>query len=73
MRQSKEILANEIGVIFNDGKTTPKKKVTTKGNGESLDKDMEGDPDLVATTGTINGGLFKFKAAHFEWLLRIGE
>jgi len=34
---------------------------------------MEGDPDLVATTGTINGGLFKFKAAHFEWLLRIGE
>jgi len=34
MRQSKEILANEIGVIFNDGKTTPKKKeVTTNGNG----------------------------------------
>jgi len=25
MRESKEILANEIGVIFNDGRTTVKK------------------------------------------------
>ena len=28
------------------------------------------DPDLVATEGTVDGGRFRFAAAHFEWLLR---
>ena len=37
------------------------------------DKDREGDPDLVGTEGTVDGGIFRFRAAHFEWLLRIGE
>jgi hypothetical protein len=65
MRASKEILANEIGVIYH-----PKQK---KEQGRVSDPDREGDPDLVSTEGTVDGGTFKFKAAHFEWLLRIGE
>ena len=28
------------------------------------------DPELVATEGTVDGGRFRFGAAHFEWLLR---
>ncbi len=64
MRASKEILANEIGVIFNaPGKT----KLTVK------DKEREGDPELVSTEGTIEGGNFRFQAAHFEWLLKIAS
>lgn len=37
------------------------------------DADQEGDPELVSTEGTIEGGKFRFQAAHFEWLLRIAE
>ncbi|OGQ14040.1 MAG: hypothetical protein A3B70_01900 [Deltaproteobacteria bacterium RIFCSPHIGHO2_02_FULL_40_11] len=62
MRASKEILANELGVIFNNAK---KKAVHV------TDKDMEGDPELVSTEGSIEGGVFHFRAAHFEWLLKI--
>ncbi len=47
-RAGKEILMNELGVIFN-GST---------------------DDEGVASTGTVNGSRFTFKAAHFEWLLR---
>ena len=36
------------------------------------DVDREGDPALVSTTGTVDGGTFRFRAAHFEWLLRFG-
>ena len=36
-------------------------------------KEREGDPDLVSTEGTVDGGLFRFRAAHFEWLLAVGE
>ena len=36
-------------------------------------KDREGDPELVSTEGTVDGGIFRFKAAHFEWLLAVGE
>lgn len=64
MRASKEILANEIGVIFNSPRKT--KRVVS-------DADQEGDPELVSTEGTIEGGKFRFQAAHFEWLLRIAE
>jgi hypothetical protein len=37
------------------------------------DHDREGDPALVSTEGTVDGGKFRFQAAHFEWLLRFGE
>lgn len=67
MRASKEILANEIGVIFNAPHSKSKTKLTVK------DKEREGDPELVSTEGTIEGGYFRFQAAHFEWLLKIAS
>ena len=68
MRASKEILANEMGVIFN-------KPGTGQGEVESADHDTDrdGDPEIVSIEGTVDGGTFRFKAAHFEWLLRIGK
>jgi pyrroloquinoline quinone (PQQ) biosynthesis protein C len=61
MRASKEILANEIGVVFNPGRRASPPK----------DIEHEGDPELVSTEGTVEGGVFRFRAAHFEWLLQI--
>ena len=60
MRASKEILANELGVIFN----APK---------DQLDGVKDEQGELVSTQGSVDGGLFKFQAAHFEWLLRLGD
>jgi len=64
MRASKEILANEIGVIFNADSGRP----ATGG-----DHDREGDPDVVSVEGSVDGGTFRFRAAHFEWLLNMGS
>jgi hypothetical protein len=55
-RAGKEILLNELGVVFR-----PPRQVAVD---ESI------DPALVATEGTVDGGRFRFGAAHFEWLLR---
>jgi len=62
MRASKEILANEIGVMFNK-----------PGPQEVADPDREGDPAVVSTEGSVDGGTFRFRAAHFEWLLNMGK
>ena len=64
MRASKEILANELGVIFNK-----------QGNQlEGItDTDREGDPDIVTIEGSVDGGTFRFRAAHFEWLVKMGQ
>ena len=56
-RESKEILMNELGVVYNNGKAK---------------KEDDADPSLVSTEGTVDGGTFRFRAAHFEWLLRFG-
>ncbi len=64
MRASKEILANEIGVVFKS--TAPRKT-------RSAESDAAVDPQLVSTEGTIEGGTFRFRAAHFEWLLQIAS
>lgn len=62
MHASKEILANEIGVIFNARKA------------RAAQQTQEGcDPELVSTEGSVEGGQFRFKAAHFEWLLKMAE
>lgn len=66
-RESKEILMNELGVIYNS------KKPEGAAAPESNNGDREGDPALVATEGTVDGGKFRFQAAHFEWLLRFGQ
>jgi hypothetical protein len=63
MRASKEILANEIGVVFK----APPRNAKTAASGDAV------DPELVSTEGSVEGGAFHFRAAHFEWLLRIGE
>jgi len=61
MRASKEILANEIGVVFRRLSQIPQQP------------DVEIDPQLVSTQGTIEGGTFHFRASHFEWLLQLAE
>src|SRR3954470_13018203 len=76
-RESKEILMNELGVIYNSrgshvweaaADTTP---AAVKSTPEAQDSD--GDPALVSTEGTVEGGTFRFQAAHIEWLLRFGQ
>jgi len=59
MRDAKEILANEIGVVFKPSK----QKKTTSGV----------DPEIVSVEGSVDGGTFRFKAAHFEWLVNFAE
>jgi hypothetical protein len=69
MHSSKQILLNELGVIYrrND------RPVGDRNGLSDEDKDREGDPELVSTEGTVDGGIYRFRAAHFEWLLHIGE
>lgn len=68
-RAAKEILLNELGVIYRKpgGEPAPRPPRDDEG------KDREGDPELVSTEGTVDGGTFRFRAAHFEWLLAVGE
>lgn len=68
MRESKEILANEIGVMFRSARSKEAAGALT-----DEEKDRMGDPDLVGVEGSIEGGTFHFRAGHFEWLLRFGE
>jgi len=67
-RESCEILVNELGVVFNNGRTSPKDSSRSDD-----DKDREGDPALVSTEGTVDGGVYRFNARHFEWLIKVGE
>ncbi|MFN8578460.1 MAG: hypothetical protein U0354_16645 [Candidatus Sericytochromatia bacterium] len=69
MHASKEILCNELGTIFKRKTTETDTSLQNREN----NKEMEGDPALVNTEGSIDGGLFKFKAAHFEWLLNFAK
>ena len=68
-RESCEILVNELGVVFNSGRTSPSAP-TAKSD---ADKDREGDPELVSTEGTVDGGVYRFSARHFEWLVNVGR
>jgi hypothetical protein len=67
-RESCEILVNELGVVFNSGKTSPRGVEMS-----AADKDREGDPALVSTEGTVDGGIYRFSARHFEWLVEVGK
>ena len=68
-RATREILLNELGVIY--------RKSGQGVNGQAPqteeEKDREGDPELVSTEGTVDGGICRFKAAHFEWLIGVAE
>lgn len=71
-RAAKEILMNELGVIYR--KPSASNSNSSRRTALSDDeKDREGDPELVGTEGTVDGGVFRFRAAHFEWLLGVGE
>jgi len=76
-RESKEILMNELGVIYNkDGGAAAPHDVPVqqvRAGRTRRNEDREGDPALVSTEGTVEGGRFRFQAAHFEWLLRFAE
>jgi len=67
MREGKEILANELGVVFNSKRKSSRAHDTKVVVADGLDH------ELVATEGSIEGGVFHFKAGHYEWLLDIGE
>lgn len=58
-RASREILLNELGVIYR------------KLDGSQQTEDV--DPELVSTEGTVDGGICRFRAAHFEWLMGVAE
>ena len=62
MRASKEILANEIGVVFRK-----------PGERRGPESRRAFDPDGAGTEGSIQGGIFHFEAAHFEWLCGIAR
>jgi len=73
-RESKEILMNELGVIYNKADKASSHSAPSRSTPASTtNSDREADPALVATEGTVDGGKFRFQAAHFEWLLRFGE
>src|SRR5437588_9366419 len=55
-RAGKEILMNELGVIFRSDRAA-----TTVGE--------DVDPDLVSTEGTVDGSRFRFAAADFECVI----
>ncbi|OWY67110.1 hypothetical protein B7486_33180 [cyanobacterium TDX16] len=67
-RASREILLNELGVIYRKLGQTGSNHVT-----QSAEKDREGEPELVSTEGTVDGGICRFQAAHFEWLVGVAE
>lgn len=66
-RASREILLNELGVIYRRLEGKPDSQ-STKTEDE---KDREGDPEFVSTEGTVDGGVCRFRAAHFEWLIAV--
>jgi hypothetical protein len=68
-RESCEILVNELGVVFNSGRTSPAQDAARTDD----EKDREGDPALVSTEGTVDGGVYRFSARHFEWLVKVAQ
>ena len=55
--------ANEIGVVF---RRTSAKSATKP-------DDSSFDPSIVSTSGTVEGGVYRNRAAHFEWLCDVGR
>ena len=63
-RAGKEILMNELGVVF----------ARTRPDGRALPESRDSSsPDAVGTQGTVDGSRYRHSAAHFEWLVRLAE
>jgi hypothetical protein len=69
MRAGKEILMNELGVVYRK----PGQGAAGTGSKTDEQKDLEGDPDLVNIEGTVDGSTYRHRAAHYEWMLGVGE
>ncbi|MEJ0010372.1 MAG: hypothetical protein WDN72_07645 [Alphaproteobacteria bacterium] len=71
MRAGKEILMNELGVIYRK----PRNDNVPQAGAEKSEakKDAEGDPALVSIEGSVEGSTYKHRAAHYEWMLGVGE
>ena len=69
MRSAKEILANELGCVFHGKENNSEADLTY---GSDIPEDEEGS-NLVNTEGSVDGGTFRFEAAHFEWLLSFAK
>jgi len=63
MRASKEILANELGVAFHAEDHVPS-------GGRLSESEAKSFGDI---TGSVDGGRFRFRAAHFELLLHCAQ
>jgi hypothetical protein len=64
-RTGKEILMNELGVLFR-----------SEGPGTASAPTVQTDmavPELIGTDGSVDGSRYRHVAAHFEWLVRFGE
>ena len=61
-RAAKEILLNELGVIYRrtDGRMAP------AATADEESKDREGDPELVSTEGTVDGGTLPVSRGAFR-------
>ena len=74
-RAGKEILMNELGVVFRKEQrgaaertaADGEKRAIAAGSGDTV------DPDLVGTEGTVDGSRYRHPAAHFEWLVRFAR
>jgi hypothetical protein len=69
MRTGKEILMNELGVVYRK----PGQGANAAGGKSDEQKDLEGDPELVNIEGTVDGSTYRHRAAHYEWMLGVGE
>jgi hypothetical protein len=69
MRASKEILMNELGVVYRK----PGQAVAATAGRTDEQKELEGDPELVNIEGTVDGSIYRHRAAHYEWMLGVGE
>jgi hypothetical protein len=59
----KEILMNELGVVFRKEHSPGMSPVRGDGVG----------PEAIGTEGTVQGSRYRHEAAHFEWLLQFGK
>ena len=66
-RAGKEILMNELGVVFRKEAASAAGDAVTAMDGEAV------DADLVSTEGTVDGSRYRHPAAHFEWLVRFAK
>jgi hypothetical protein len=64
-RSGKEILMNELGVVF---QSEPNERDVRRVLSPSATT-----PDHVGTEGTVDGSTYHHRAAHFEWLVRFAE